>query len=55
MKAIARFVGKDGSMGLVKGKKYEIHIKHNLMTQPIRCPYSVTGFYANWKLIKILS
>lgn len=56
-----KFIGKDGSMGLVHGKSYKVflrsvgkyliaYISKGLFNE-IACPYgSVQAFAANWKL-----
>ena len=53
----ARFIGKDGSMGLKKGDVYEIRtsIQYGLLWviwNENSCPYrNLESFLRNWKLI----
>ena len=54
---IAEFIGRDGSMGFKKGKRYQIHTvcKNNhiyvLEEHVLWCPYqSVEAILRNWKI-----
>lgn len=52
------FIGKDGSMGLIKGNIYSIRtiIAHNLLWvhwDNNGCPYSnLENFLKNWKVVQ---
>jgi len=59
-----KFIGQDGSMGLVNNKTYELTVRKPsladklkgwevIVTDPVYCPYSsYITFYENWQLIK---
>ena len=56
-----RFIGRDGSMGLIHGNIYDVHIvsgkKNRLIWASWRfdmaCPYSsMAAFMANWEDVK---
>lgn len=52
---ILKFIGKNGSMGLIHGQKYNISIKNNgeyiwVYWQTGSCPYSSPQSFAeNWR------
>ena len=61
----ARFIGENGSMGLITGKLYEItaikghrwpiwiRIENALLIDSLRCPYaSFESFFKNWEIVK---
>lgn len=56
---IAEFIGKDGSMGFKKGKRYQIHTvcKYNLIyvleERGLWCPYDIVeAILRNWKIVR---
>lgn len=54
------FIGKDGSMGLERGRIYPVHLRYAfdlarfrfvpVIDYPVRCPYgSKATFWRNWR------
>lgn len=59
----ATFIGEDGSFGYQKGRRYLLIVEGRSVRpmlskggspSPQPCPYSVEGFFNNWREIEVI-